>query len=146
MLHITFHFNVAAATPYVCKLLRQACAAGHRAWVLWPTDQLAELDRALWAFSKHDFISHVVAAPGADSAMRRSAVVLSDAIPPDDVCGCTLLVNGQMDLPPDYPRFARVVELVGNDAQQKAAARERWRQYRDAGQTLHQFDAAARRA
>ncbi len=141
MPRVAFHFNVPSLPDYLCRLLKKATAAGHRAWVLCPESQLETLDALLWTFSQQEFIGHTIAAPEAASLMKRSAVVLSDAEPLEGD-GWTLLVNTLPRLPQGIERFERVVELVTHDEALKAAARQRWRQYREAGLEIEQHDVA----
>jgi len=141
MPRVAFHFNVPSLPDYLCRLLKKATAAGHRAWVLCPHSELETLDTLLWTFAQQDFIGHTIAAPGAESLMQRSAVVLAD-VEPIEAAGWTLLVNTLPRLPQGIERFDRVVELVTPDQAQKAAARQRWRHYRAAGLDIEQHDVA----
>lgn len=135
---VTFHFNVAARVPYLCRLLRKVSCAGMTAWVRLPPDELSELDHALWATHQEDFLAHArVGQPEAP----HSPIVLSDGSPPDRAM--QVLVNCLPDLAPQAQAHARVVELVGVDEAERAEARQRWRQYVQAGLTPATHDAAA---
>lgn len=140
---VAFHFNVPALPEYLCRLLKKATLAGHRAWVLLPADQLEDMNIRLWTFSQSDFIAHAVASPEASALMRRSSVVLSDTEPgPDPSEGWTLLVNTLAPFPHNPARFDRVVELVITDETHRAAARQRWKRYRESGFDIEQHDVA----
>lgn len=143
MPQVAFHFNVPDVPEYLCRLLKKATMAGHRAWVLMPTDQLQEMNTRLWTFSQADFIGHAIAAPGMLGLMQRSSVVLADSEPgPDDPSGWTLLVNTLPPLPGNPMAYDRIVELVSNDESLKVAARQRWKRYREVGLDIEQHDVA----
>ena len=143
MPHVAFHFNVPVIPEYLCRLLKKATTAGHRAWVLMPADQLQDMNTRLWTFSQADFIGHAIAAPGMSGVMQRSSVVLSDSEPgPDDPSGWTLLVNTLPPFPGNPMAYDRIVELVSNDESLKVAARQRWKRYREAGVDIEQHDVA----
>lgn len=143
MPQVAFHFNVPALSEYLCRLLKKATMAGHRAWVLLPVDQMEDMNTRLWTFSQPDFIGHVVAGPGAVSLMQRSAVVLAESEPgSDDPGGWTLLVNTLPPFPRNPAAYDRIVELVTHDEALKVAARQRWKRYREAGLEIEQHDVA----
>jgi DNA polymerase-3 subunit chi len=56
----------------------------------------------------------------------------AEALPHDDV-----LVNLDRDQPAAFARFHRLVEIVGRDDDDKQAARDRYRFYRDRGYEIH---------
>lgn len=143
MTQVAFHFNVPALPDHVCRLLRKATLAGHRVWVLAPQDRLHELDALLWTFSQEAFIAHAIDTPQTQAQVPRSAVVLSGAMPAE-AAGRSLLVNLQSTVPEGFDRFDRVIELVTDDPDQKEAARQRWRQYRQSGFEIEQHDLAQR--
>jgi DNA polymerase-3 subunit chi len=135
---VTFHFNVTARVPYLCRLLRKVSAAGMTAWVRVPPDELDELDHAMWTASQEDFLAHArVGQPEAP----HSPILLSDGALPDRTM--QVLVNCMPDFFPSAPSHARVVELVGTADAERAQARQRWRQYVQAGLTPATHDAAA---
>lgn len=142
MTEVAFHFNVPARVPYLCRLLRKVAAAGKTAWVRLPADELHALDQALWTFSQEDFLAHAVAGQGQEA---HSPIVLSDG-PAPARAGLQVLVNCLADIPTDFTRHERVVEIVGADDDERAQARQRWRQYTQLGYTLARHDVAAQGA
>lgn len=135
---LTFHFNVAARVPYLCRLLRKVRGAGLSAWVRLNAEELDALDEALWTFSQEEFIAHArVGAPEA----AYSQVLLSDGAEPRQPV--QVMVNAVPALVADVHRFQRVVEIVGQDDQERTLARQRWREYAQAGLQPVGHDAAA---
>jgi DNA polymerase III subunit chi len=138
---VAFHFRVPALPSYACRLLRKATWAGHRSWVLGPPEALESLDSLLWTLVPQDFVAHVIDRPDTQLQVARSAVVLSERMPPE-AGGRSLLLNLQPHVPQGYERFDRLIELVCDEEADKVAARARWRHYRQAGLVIEQHDVA----
>lgn len=134
---VTFHFNVQARVPYLCRLLRKVSGAGLTAWVRLPPDELAVLDQALWTFSQEDFIAHALVQ---DAQAEWSPVLLSSGESPTRQM--QVLVNGLPDGLERVDGFERVVEVVGLDESDRQAARQRWRDYARAGMSPVSHDAS----
>lgn len=140
MTAVAFHFNVPQRVPYLCRLLRKVNAAGLSAWVRLPAADLDALDQALWTFSQEDFLAH---ARVGDATEAHAPIVLSDG-PPPHRRGQQVLVNCLADIPAGFDQHDRVVEVVGDDEDERAQARQRWRQYMQWGYTLDRHDVAVR--
>lgn len=141
MTRIDFHSGVEDPLLHTCKLVRKAVAAGNRV-VCHSSDpqRLDDLDRALWAFSPTDFIAHV---PVEDPLAQQTAVLLSNGQTEPPSTHMAVLVNLDAQTPPCFSRFERLIEIVGRDDADKAAARERFRFYRDRGYALAHHDFSA---
>jgi DNA polymerase-3 subunit chi len=128
---VEFHTGVEAPALFTCRLLRKAVAAGARVLVTAPSAELAALDQLLWTFDPQAFVPHVRIPGPADALAERTPVWLCIAAPARP--WPPVLVNvGAM--PPGAPGdFERVIEVVGTDADVRAAARERWRHYESRG-------------
>jgi DNA polymerase III subunit chi len=133
---VAFHFGAPDKLDYVGRLLRKAVGRGARLVVHGQAELVRHLDTQLWAVSPTDFISHGVSG---DALATRSSVVLTSelhaGLPADAV-----LVNLAHDVPVGYEAFARVIEVVGLDEEDRALARARWRQYAQQGQTIEKHD------
>lgn len=144
MTAVAFHFNVPDRQGYACRLLRKAYLKGSKVVVLTRSGERAALDQALWTFAQLEFVPH--AAMDASSTLReRSPVLLTDDAT-SLVSGGEVLVNLSGELPADYDRFDRVIEVVTADPADRQHARERWKRYREAGHEPQQHDATAPRA
>lgn len=137
MAEVGFHFNAPDKAAYVCRLLRKAYLKGARLTVLAPADQLGALDRGLWLMSPGEFVPHCL---GSDTAAvrRHSPIQLVSRL--DDQVPTQVLVNLGEEVPAEYARFDRVIEVVGLREEDRAAARQRWRQYQAAGIEPQRFD------
>jgi len=139
---VAFHFGAPDRLAYTCRRLRKATATGARLLVRAPADALAALDLALWSVGAADFVTHCDAA--AAVAMRsRSSVLLLDEhaeLQPE----FPILVNLAEDVPPGFEQFARVIEIVSMDEQDRNLARLRWKHYTGRGYSITRHDLKSR--
>ena len=133
---VEFHTGVADDIGFACRLLRKAYGQGVRVLVRAPRDRLSRLDRELWTFVEREFLPHLrFAAPGARPPQAaRTPVWLVDGEVPGDMPGApAVLVNLGAAIVPDLGAFERIIEIVGNEPDDQAGGRERWRAYKAAG-------------
>jgi DNA polymerase III subunit chi len=143
MTEIRFHFNVADSTDYACRLLRKATRQGATVVVTGAAATLATLDRALWAFDAVEFLPHVLLRDGHAVPDRLRATKLwlcedASASGHHDV-----LVNLGLDAveaPAGFESFAKVIEVVSTDADERLAARQRWKHYAARGYVIERHE------
>lgn len=123
-----------ARLTLACRLAEKAVAQDHEVLINAGTDaEGARLDELLWTFSQGSFLPHrLLASTPGDEGER---VLIGCGIEPDDG-SFDLLINLAPEVPEFFSRFSRVAELVGAEAENKAAGRERFRYYRDRGYEL----------
>jgi len=133
MPEVAFHTGIADKAGYACRLLRKAWRQGRQVVVTGSAEQLQRLDLLLWTFEQAEFVPHwrLRRQEQPPAAMRRTPIWIADA--PDDAPVRDVLVNLGPDWPAASAGFARVIEIVGDDADDAAQGRERWRRYRAAG-------------
>jgi len=146
MTEIKFHFNVANCTEYACRLLRKASRQGAPVVVTGPMPVLASLDRALWTFDALEFLPHVMLRAGqtVPDRLRRTKVWLSED--PAASGHSEVLVNlglDALDTPRGFESFARVIEVVSSEENDRVAARQRWKYYAARGYVIERHEAAA---
>jgi len=134
--YILDHAPGDASLTYACRLAEKAVAQSNEVLInTGSATDCSRLDDLLWTFSQGSFLPH----------RRLDSTSQPDAGEPVLV-GCgqepengrwDLLINLASDVPSFFARFSRVAEVVGADAQIKAAGRERFRYYRDRGYELH---------
>jgi DNA polymerase-3 subunit chi len=139
MTRIDFYTQVDNKLRFAGKLCAKALAQKLRVNVYAPDHALAErFDRLLWTDNAVGFIPHC----RADAPLAPETPVLihtqEGALQHDD-----LLINLDPAWPPFFSRFERVIEIVGTDPEDAAAARERFRFYRDRGYALQTHDMGA---
>ena len=128
---VDFYLDADSKVGVAASLANKGIRAGIRLLVLTNgEDSTARVDRGLWTASPLSFIPHALAGgPLADE----SPVVISQKIPPNATSEFGILLNLTDAMPDRVAGFRRVIEIVGQDDQDKATARERFKAYRDMG-------------
>jgi len=125
--------KASARDQFACKLTEKAYKQGHRVYINTGSDQqLAQIDDLLWTYRDGSFLPHDRYDTSHSGAQ---AIVLGHGVEPegpDDV-----MLNLADDIPVFFSRFKRVAELVGGGEDARAAARARYRFYKDRGYTLN---------
>jgi DNA polymerase-3 subunit chi len=138
MTRIDFHTNVGDALLYACRLARKAYLAGQPVVVVAEAQRLRAFDERLWTFSPLDFVPHCMA----DSELAvRTPVVLTTTL--ERAPHHQVLLNLGAAVPPQFARFERLLEVVGNAEEELVAGRERYRFYRDRGYALNNYKQGA---
>ena len=88
------------------------------------------LDAALWTMAGGEFIPHSGPTDPVH-VQARSPIHIASEVSASN--GATVLVNLRVGLPAGYERFARVIEVVTGDENDRAHARERWKSYKAQG-------------
>ena len=144
MTEIQFHFNVPDRLAYACRLLRKAMRKVAGVSVVGDAGDLERLNRQLWSFEAAEFLPHVFVR-GADEVAPRLAHtplwLLTDLgrSPPEH----KVLVNLGFAPVSEVDRFDRLVEIVSTDANDREAARLRWRHYAGLGLSIQKFEVPA---
>ena len=140
MTAIEFHVNVSDKLHYSCRLLRKAYRSGANAVVTATPELLLQLDKVLWSYSSTEFLPHC----RSDSAAATTAatpILLAeqlDVYPPGSV-----LINLGLQVPGGFERFERFIEVASSSEDDRLAARERWKHYRDRGYALKRHELPA---
>lgn len=134
MTRIDFHSNVGDSLLYACRLIRKAYQAGQPTIVIAEPARLRAFDEQLWTFSALDFVPHCMA--GTPLAAQTPIVLTTNL---DDVPHHQVLLNLGASVPPQFARFERLLEVVGNAQDELLAGRERYRFYRDRGYALNNY-------
>ncbi len=115
------------------KLLEKAMSAGHRSVVLASSaERVAALDAHLWTYDPASWLPHGTAR---DGEAERQPVWLTAVEENPNGADVLVLVDGAT--PRDVAGYARCLDLFdGNDDAALAAARERWRRWKDEGHDL----------
>ncbi|HSH73768.1 MAG TPA: DNA polymerase III subunit chi [Methylophilaceae bacterium] len=136
MTRIEFFFNVENKLEKVAGLADSAVKKGRRL-MLYSADakSAAAIEQYMWSQPSIGFLPHC----RADHALAAETPIIIDwqgeQLVHDDV-----LVNLQSQQPLFFSRFRRLIEIVGVDEEDKAAARIRYRFYRDRGYEIKSFD------
>jgi DNA polymerase-3 subunit chi len=137
MTRIEFHFNTSERLLHTCRLLRKASAQNLRIAVVGASATLKQLDAELWRFQDVSFMAHCTEQDPPE-VQRASPVALG---PDPHAWGIDeVLLNLGDEVPKDFDRFARLIEIVSNDDHGRAQARVRWKHYKSLGYELQQHD------
>ena len=122
---------------YVCQLVERAWRAGLRVHLhCLDRDMQKSLDDLLWTFSDTSFLPHATV----DSAEGEAASITvgcADRLP----ASAEVLVNLDVEVPPFFSQFERVIETTGSDEHEKAQARQRYRFYKERGYPIETINA-----
>ena len=122
MTSIDFYFNAADKLQVACRLAGKAAAQGKRLLIYAPQTDIAQrIDRMLWTWQATGFVPHCAAQ--------------------DPLAGETpVLIATTADAPPAFERYERLLELVAQDDEDRRAARERYKFYRERGYRIADHD------
>lgn len=135
MARTTFYTAVSNPEQFACRLAQKAYSAGERV-VVWLADDalLQRFDALLWSFAASSFVPHVTWLPENPQPTVEQGVALACGTSLPTVSAETVVLNLADVYWCDAPQQPqRVLELVRDDLDELAAARERFRAYRDAG-------------
>jgi DNA polymerase III subunit chi len=142
MTEIAFHVNAPDKLDYACRLLRATQKKSAQVLVLGQLDALKSLSSKLWSMSPTEFLPHCLA-DAEPAVLAQSPIVLSAEMP-SSVAESQVLLNLGAVLPAGFERFERLIELVGQDADDLQAARNRWKHYKDRGYALSRYDVVSK--
>lgn len=112
-----------------CRLVERARDEGLRVLIHCPDAERARaLDRLLWTYRQDSFIPHGLV--GQTDPVLTPVLIGRDGSPEGQD---QVLINLAAEVPAFFTRFQRVCEPVDQDPTVRAAARERFRHYRDQG-------------
>lgn len=147
MTRIDFAFGVQHRLRAACEVVHKHYLAGRR-MIVYSSDlqRLAYFDRLLWGYDAAAFVPHVSTG---DPLAPDTPVVLTstDPLQAREQAGAddAWLLNLDLACPDAAGSFSRILEIVSNHDEDKAAARERWRAYQAAGHDVRGHDVSQKR-
>ncbi|MES2584746.1 MAG: DNA polymerase III subunit chi [Pseudomonadota bacterium] len=143
MTELAFHFGAPDKLAYTCRLLRKAVGSGAKVVLVADAQSLAQVDADLWALSPTEFVPHAMASASGSGHSRSPLLLATDTAQVPQQAG--VLVNLTDAVPEGFERFARVIEVVSTDANDRDLARQRWRHYTERGYTITRHDLTLKR-
>ncbi|MEY6433262.1 DNA polymerase III subunit chi [Thioalkalicoccus limnaeus] len=133
MTRVTFYLLAESAPgdrfQLTCRLVERIHAEGLGVYVQVGTDDEARhLDRLLWTFRQQSFLPHGV--QGEADAELTPILIGREEI---QVRDRPVLINLTNGVPAGFDRFERLCEVVDHEPERRAAARARYRHYRQLG-------------
>lgn len=139
MTEVLFYTNVEDKLQTACVLAAKALSRSMRVLLFTPDAGMTErLSKLLWSVPSTGFLPHC----RCGDRLAPVTPILVDHVG-EPLIHHDVLFNLREDAPPFFSRFSRLVEIVGNDDEDRARARERFRFYRDRGYEIrtHQLRA-----
>ncbi|HOL64622.1 MAG TPA: DNA polymerase III subunit chi [Accumulibacter sp.] len=136
MTQIFFYHDAADRLAASAALIGKALAQNKPLMVYAPDSDLAHaLDRLLWQQPPTGFVPHVdVRSP---LAAETPVVIANDL---ETLVQDERLLNLSDEVPPGFARFAKLIEVVGQANEDRHAARQRVKFYKDRGYAIQYFD------
>ena len=140
MTTIDFYTHVADRLDVAARIVAKAYAAHGSTRVLTPDRATTDaLDRILWLQTPLSFLPHC----RMDSSIAAETPIwIDDSLEHNGPAA--VLVNLRAEPPPFFSRFERLAEIVGIDEADAAAARVRFRFYRERGYELRSHNLSER--
>lgn len=140
MTQVFFYHGAADKIAAACALLSGAYAKKKAMLVFAPEKEVANsVDRMLWTQPALSFVPHC----RADSPLAAETPILItdslETLPQDE-----RLMNLSQIVPPGFSRFQSLIEVVGQADDERAAARDRVKFYKDRGYEVRYFDLSER--
>ena len=140
MTQVFFYHGAADKIAAACALLSGAYAKKKPMLVFAPEKEIANsVDRMLWTQPALSFVPHC----RADSPLAAETPILItdslETLPQDE-----RLMNLSQIVPPGFSRFQSLIEVVGQADDERAAARDRVKFYKDRGYEVSYFDLSKR--
>jgi DNA polymerase-3 subunit chi len=115
-----------------CRLAEKAYQLGHHVFIYTDKpEQAQQLDELLWTFRPGSFLPHTVS-DAADAGAH--PVVIGNQH--HDEAAHDVMINLAETVPDCFSRFERVAEVVRGSENERQAARQRFKFYRDRGYAL----------
>lgn len=118
---------------FACQLLEKIYHEQQSAYVYLNSHEEAErFDNLLWTYRDNSFLPHYIhqtndpSPPPIQIGYAGISVLLQG-----------ILINLAENIPPFYPQFDRIIEIVFSEPQMQQLARERYKQYRDQGYEIN---------
>jgi DNA polymerase-3 subunit chi len=136
MTQIDFYTHVDDKLRTACALAGKAVARGLRVTVFCADPEAAQrFDRMLWTTPPTGFVPHCTP----DDPLATETPVIVDCRG-ENLLHDEVLINLRPDCPPFFGRFQRLLEVVSREDGDRAAARSRFRFYRDRGYEIRTHD------
>ena len=138
MTSIDFYFNADDRLQVACRLAGKAMKQGQRLLIYAPqAETAARIDKMLWTWPATGFVPHC--AVHSRLAAETPVLIASGDEAPE---ACEVLLNLGAECPPHFERFARLLEVVSREDQDKEQGRGRFRFYRERGYPISNHDLA----
>jgi DNA polymerase III subunit chi len=138
MTRIEFYFNVVDKQQAIADLVQSALLKRRQVMVFAADEKMAsDVSASLWQNKPESFLPNVQ-----ENYLNAPVTPVVIGLQGSDLMQHDMLINLTANEPVFFSRFTQLVELVSDDAQDKAAARTRFKFYRDRGYEIKSIDHA----
>ena len=138
MTQIFFYHNAENRISASAALIPKAFAQKKALLVYAPDAEVAgALDRHLWMYPPTGFVPHV---PGNSPLAAETPVLITGSL--ETLPQNERLINISAEIPPGFSRFTSVIEVVGQEEDERLAGRQRVKFYKDRGYEIKFIDLA----
>jgi len=135
---IFFYHNAENRISASAALIRKAFAQKKALLVYAPDAEVAgALDRHLWMYPPTGFVPHV---HGNSPLAAETPVLITGSL--ETLPQNERLINISAEIPPGFSRFTSVIEVVGQQEDERLAGRQRVKFYKDRGYEIKFIDLA----
>ena len=140
MTQVFFYHGAADKIAAACALLSGAYAKKKPMLIYAREKEVASsLDRMLWTHAALSFVPHC----RADSPLAaETPILITDTL--ESIAQDERLMNLSREIPPGFSRFQSLIEVVGQDEDDRTAARDRVKLYKERGCDVRYFDLSDR--
>lgn len=140
MTQVFFYHGASDRIAAACALLSGAYAKQKPMLVYATEPEVASsVDRMLWTHPALSFVPHC----RTDSPLAaETPILITDTL--DTIAQDERLMNLSREIPPGFSRFENLIEVVGQDEDDRSAARDRVKFYKDRGYEVRYFDLSGR--
>lgn len=136
MTEVDFYTHVSDRSQVACVLAAKAVERGLRVLIHTPdAEATGAMERLLWTYQPLSFVPHC----RGDHRLAPVTPVVIDHLP-ENIDRDDVLINLHPETPRFFSRFHRLVEIVGLEGEDRQAARERYKFYRDRGYEIRTHD------
>jgi len=138
MTEIFFYSGATDKYIVACRLCAKALSQNARVMV-YATDMvvLEKIDKLLWTYQQTSFLPHC-SINDDEKLVKSTPIILSSRMLPEQ--NFNILINLDNQYPQSIEQFERVIEIASVSQDDKLAARNRYRSYKQAGYLLHHHD------
>ena len=122
---------------YACRIIAKAYNNNHQIYVHTNSlDEAQNFDTQLWTFNDISFIPHEIYTPNSNLDIP-ILIGYGDNFPARTN---NILVNFTHEIAPFYRQFGHIIEIIPNEENLKATARQRFQIYQKDGYTTEVFN------
>jgi DNA polymerase III subunit chi len=138
MTRIEFYFNVSNKPQALADLVQAACNKRRKVTIATENEALAsKVSADLWQNKPSSFLPNALA-----NQLTGAQTPIIIHWPTCELLQDDLLINLTPNEPVFFSRFTQLIELVGDEEQDKRSARARFKFYRDRGYEIKSVDLA----